>query len=768
MNWNLVLLCSVSAFWAVETAALNLVADGKPAGEFVIPSDAPYTEVYAVRDIRHWIKEMTGAKIPIVSEPSRADNTKVMVGKASAAAFQKDLDALAGTDGFAIRRRDNKVHVFGDRPLGTLHGLYALLEKNSDIIWARPNERFGAVHGRYRDLELSDTDCLDKPVFGWRSFALNHPPQRSDAIWQLRNRLNSIGRGLCDGPEWDTNLSKGTNMFNVIKMKYGMKHPEWYGYKPMTNSRDCGAGEGSLCMSIPELPRLWAEAAAEWVEATERASGRPVKAFFVGTGDNWFCCQCEKCLQPITLPDGSSLKPESPDAIKDMRFRSTQWYMFLNEAMKTWRELLPRTKLVSLAYLSPVVPPAVEVDPDLLVYLAPYPTNSMHLPLLDSRQPKFWRETFEGWLGKTRNLGFYEYFYSKPTPQGFYAAANLRALLKNGNPDNAILYTEIQADRGQGSLGDGARGWDIGGMSAWVVTRLFWNPNQDVDQLYQHYLRRAYREATPQMTKFYEIVRGIWLDPDNQSLDACHTSSAYVYDETIVKHGKERECLKLLADAEKATENQNSKTLIRRMLAVINSYHLKQAVLRVANVPEMSHDGDSFDSIQWEKPEALDDFKIVRRIGEYQTPPLRTELKAASDGKHLYLRVTAHDAAADKIEAAPRVEAVESWPKGDHVEIWLETSCRFVFALASNGNTYDAKNLDRYWNSGWRVVTRKTNEGWEAIAVIPLEALGVKAGQESTLKWFCVRSVNHVGAPPVTVSYQGQPLFRKNFPLVFE
>ncbi len=252
-----------------------------------------------------------------------------------------------------------------------------------------------------------------------------------------------------------------------------------------------------MCLSVPGLPAIWARGLAENVARHETRFGRKVEHVRLGPGDNWFCCQCEKCIAPLTLPDGSQLECEDPDSIKDPLFRSTQIMMFINEAMPTWQALRPETPIHVLAYIHFAEPPRVPVHPDLGIWFAPYPTSNMHFPLLDPRQPEPWRSRFAKWLTMNDRLGFYEYFEAKPSPQAFYAAANLRAVMQRPDHRNALIYAEISNDRGTDGIGNGEFGWDVGLMNHWVHTRLFWDPTQDVDELYRYYIERTYREAAP-------------------------------------------------------------------------------------------------------------------------------------------------------------------------------------------------------------------------------------------------------------------------------
>ena len=179
--------------------------------------------------------------------------------------------------------------------------------------------------------------------------------------------------------------------------------------------------------------------------------------------------------------------------------------------------------------------------------------------------------------------------------------------------------------------------------------------------------------------------------------------------------------------------------------------------------------GDTFECIQWEKPQEADDFRILRRAGEHRMPEDATTLRAAHDGQRLYLRFTARDSRVDAVQAAPRTEGEELWPRGDHIELWLKRGrTRHVFALNVNSSVYDAKELDRDWDSGWRVLTRRVAAGWEAIAVIPMESLGMRPDQRTGWTWYCSREIRHAGRRPIEVSYQGTPLYRKDFPVVIE
>ncbi|MGB2819750.1 MAG: DUF4838 domain-containing protein [Phycisphaerae bacterium] len=756
---------------AIPVSAAPLVTHGEPVGEFILRHPCEPAESFGARDVCEWIEGITGAKVPVLSGPSKRANAKVFVGTAFAGGFAEDLTKLKGNDGFAVRRRGNHVYVFGSRPRGTLYGLYALLERNTDLIFARPHDGFGTVHGKSTDLVLKETDFIEVPVFLNRRFGPNWPAHRGTGVWLLRNRDNTRDhRASYKGfLELDLIESYGTN-FAVPIAGHQQEHPEYFGYNPVTRSRRfVKHGEGTMCLSVPGLPAIWARGLAKNVAAHEAKVGRKVDHVRLGPGDNWFCCQCDKCVAPLALPDGSRLECRNPDSIKDPLFRSTQIMMFINEAMKTWKKLRPGVPIHVLAYIHFAEPPRAAVHPDLGIWFAPYPTNNMHFPLLDPRQPEPWRSRFAKWLTMTDRLGFYEYFEAKPSPQGFYAAANLRAIMRRPDHRNALIYAEMNNDFGTKGIGNGALGWDVGLMNHWVHTRLFWDPRQDVDSLYSYYIRRTYREAAPQMLAYYKLIKSSWLAPDNRTGSSCHASIAGVYKGLIVDRGLEKKCFRLLADAEAAAKHPHSRTMIRRMRERYEEFSRNMARLVVANVPEIGGQANDFDSLQWDKPGVCRDFRLTTRTGEKIDAPRSTAVQAAHDGKMLYLRFRTEDSGGDGRDALAPVPGRERWPKGDHVEFWLfDRAARYVFAFSAKGARYDAKNLDRSWNSGWDLKVRETRSGWEAIASMPLAVFRFVPGKATSCRWFCTREICRERGQAASVSYQGLPLYYRKFPIVIE
>ena len=99
----------------------NLVEDGRGLATIVLPAQAEELETYAAKEFQTYVKAITGAELPIVSEPQRLQRYGVWIGRTSAAEaadFALNEEKL-GRDGYAAQADDLGLVVVGPRPLGT-------------------------------------------------------------------------------------------------------------------------------------------------------------------------------------------------------------------------------------------------------------------------------------------------------------------------------------------------------------------------------------------------------------------------------------------------------------------------------------------------------------------------------------------------------------------------------------------------------------------------------------------------------------------------
>lgn len=735
MNRHLVLLVlGICLFAGVSQAhALELVTKGKVVGEIVLPPSPSTAETFVANDFQHWVEQITGVKVPVLTKPSSDKNTKLMIGRGLASQWKSELQALAGTDGYAIRHKGNEVYVFGDLPRGTAYGLYHLLETSTDIIWARPNATFGTIFTRSDTLALNPADSLSKPAFalrGWNVAGVRR--DRDTGIWVWRNGGNHADQTLTDdlqmlvmphysflGTMAPVNLKdeSGKNLFE--------RHPEYYSF----DAAHGGRYPASLCMTNPDLP---AEAAKNVIKRIQSLPQLP-DYVRMSMSDTWVVCQCDECVKPIKLADGKWLKMKSPIAERDPTFHSTRYFMFMNKVAADVRKVYPNIKLLTLAYFYGAESPLCELDPAILPLFCPVGGKNPRYPMNDPNQNPVWRVRYNTWLKQYGSrLGVYEYYFGVNEPSvGFgmaktTIAPDLRALKAAGGVG---IYPELMPDVERKFRIKLRRVWDASGLSAWVIAKLFWDPAQDVTSLRNEYIHRVYHEAEEPIKTFYDLIEQSW---DSQTHS--YKNRGEMFKSMIVDRGIEAACNAALDKAQELVVNPHAKEILASLKREWVDY--SQSLSR-NNVPELTLEEskelwDNFDSSQWDLAMVFENFRKQRYWdwGAMQPAKTATQLSLLHDANNLYVRIVAQNSpVGNTLIMSKNTDDVERWPKPDHVEFYLVNKAgSYLFAVDGNGNQYDALNFDRRWNSGWRVKSRITEQGWETMAAIPLAALKYTKG----------------------------------------
>lgn len=485
---------------------LPLIRDGKAVGEIVSKPSVWNPAGNAAIEFHQWLLKLTGGvHVPFVDKPTDADNTKIFIGAEYARQlFPEDIEALKDSDGIAIRTRGKHVYIFGARPKGTLNAMYTFLEANTDIIFPHPAEVFQAVHSQYRDLDVRWGNHLYRPparYWGWMGEVTG--PQ---LMYQIRNRANYVGiRSGENFKYWGLYREEGGghNLHSWIPFSLFKTNPEYWALIDGKRQHPNGY-KNQICLSNPDGRQIFMTRMRTAID--RKPVAREANCFNIKIEDNWGVCECEECTRPIRLPDGTILPPE------DIAFRSTQFFMFLNSVANHLHNTgLPKMQIGTYVYFYTVPVPKVPVTSYLRPYFAPYVRKDMKVPLYAPINDIWWRIVNE-WAAINPNVVMREYtgLYVNLRPLADVAAYDIRALLEAG-------VREFTSERIIGGIYESPevqkRDWvgiDIAAAEFWIISRLYWNPNEDVQQLRRYFLRRTFREASPAMEKFYGLAHELY------------------------------------------------------------------------------------------------------------------------------------------------------------------------------------------------------------------------------------------------------------------
>ncbi len=510
----------------------------------------------AAAELRFLLGTVTGAEYPILETPSAEKNVKIYLGASYAKKhFRKDIEKLAEgdcLDGYAIRVKDGDIYIFGAIPKGTLNGVYAFLENNSDMIFPRWSvDELGVIFTKNPDLTIVCADTLDKPrmiLRGWLSSGQN----------LVRNKFNFYHVGFKNAQDWGGYSEMGGHCFS-LSYNSGIRRGEEGPYKKFyplidgTRPETWNEYRHQMCINHPDLYETYIKHWRNFLDRLEANLKTPLQVFRIGNDDNWGLCECDYCSAPIQTPDGRTLTPKNFN-----EYYSTQFYMFLKRVADNLAESRPGFVTSTYTYFFAAPVPAIDVGPNIRAWFCPYVRKDIKSPLYSPLNNHWW-QMLKGWRAKTDQVISRDYYglYLKIHPIAEVLAYDLRAMVAAG-----VLRITTES-----SVNEKAE--DLGAAEeAWVIGRLMWNPDQDVEQLRKYYLRRTFREAAPAIEKFRGTIRAAWYQERRTAdFDENHEAGVLVHN-----LGLQKELQGYLDEALKTVKHPQSRILVERMRAEFVAY----------------------------------------------------------------------------------------------------------------------------------------------------------------------------------------------------
>lgn len=744
-------------------APFAVVKGGRPAAEIVLSSEGsaePCLQT-AAEELQRWIKDLTGVELKIQNGWNYGNRetgkNKILLGKRclpvkggmgwTVGKYKEALRALSGNDGYAVMPDDDdptKLYVFAARDKGTLNGVYALLENNTDIIWARPNKTYGAVY-------TVNTNALD---FVWGKDVISVPGTRgrgwngyADVEWMARNRCNIYNCGGGGDISW-MNAKKtrfgvlytrhlgGHNIFHFMQGLPKDIAPDGY-YACDTNGIRTG---GNPCFMSDKMRTLFTSNVLDCA----RMAPENTDKIYINIQDTWKSCNCRRCIAPITLEDGTVIKTG------DDAFRSTQYWMFMNKVTEALVTEFPKMRIVSLAYFPTAPAPKCRIHPKLHPEYAPYVRANDKRPIC-APENLVWFKRLADWAAISNEIEIYEYYglgLGFPRPLAEVRAWDFTFM----NPFIVGMSSEYPA-RGDGDEKSAAAHWDASAMEYWVLTRLCWDPSQDVEKLRKYFIRRTFREAAPEIEKIYGTIREEWFKSNRASTlgdNAMELAKIFVLKPG---HADAFDALFKAALA-RADLHPTSRVLAERlrdrlMKFVEDAKNLKNPQV---SLPLLRPQGEvTFDSAVWNSAADLGPFIKMTKARD-KPSDFRTEVKMFHDSDNIRMRVVCDD---PNVSALPHVDVPSGRtkndyiPEADHLEIFfcdpIEDGKYYMFSVTPDDIAADLVGYDGAWNGEWTRTVKKTATGWEVLLAFPLKTINANNDEGNDLKFLVLRQYDPHG-----------------------
>ncbi|SMO64342.1 Glycosyl hydrolase family 20, domain 2 [Saccharicrinis carchari] len=467
----------------------------------------------AAHILQTFVEKMSGAKLPILTSFAEIKKNDVVIDNT-----QKNLPSLLGKsikeDGFYLSSKDNTVQVVGGEGRGVIYAVVTLLENYFGIDYFGEHEY---TFEKQPTLEVPLIHKIDNPAFRYRqtqSYAM-----RNDSLYKLWHRIEVPSEVFAES-YWVHTFDK-----LLPSDQYGEEHPEYYSY--FKGKRHPGKAS-QWCLTNPEV----FEIVAQRIDAIFKAN--PDKNIIsVSQNDgNYTNCTCDDC----------SAIDEHEEAF------SGSLITFLNKLAVRF----PDKEFSTLAYLYTMNPPKhIKPLPNVNIMLCDIDCMR-EVSLTENESGREFMKAMEGWSEISNNIFVWDYGINF---DNFVAPFPNFHILQ----DNIRLFKKHNAQMHFSQIG-GSLGGDFPELRAYLVSKLMWNPEVDVDSLMIHFLDGYYGEAGHNIYQYIKVMEGALIA---SGVPLWIYDSPVTHKNGMLKPELMRRYKKLWDNAEKAVANKE--TFLKRV-----------------------------------------------------------------------------------------------------------------------------------------------------------------------------------------------------------
>jgi len=487
MHWHLMMvttiLCaggvSLSARAAAPDAAegLLLANDGRSGYHIVLADDASPATKWGAAELQRWLREMTGATLPIVSDTQPTGEREIVLGdnKHLAALGAKIDFASLGTEGYVLRTVGRHLIIAGGEGRGTMYGVYGLLEEHLGCRWFTPQVSRIPKTDR---LLVPPLDETKKPSFEYRS---NFVRACWDGPWTARNRLNGDSQSGHLTGEYGGGVKYGpggrghTSLRLVPPHKHFKEHPEYYVLRKgrRVTGEICWSSEGALKIATEQIRQDMRAHPEATVFSVSQMDGR-----------DW-SCECDKCVALATA-EGTKMGPV---------------LTFVNRVADAVKDEFPGNAIITFAYnWTRTAPKTIKPRPNVIIFLCNLENCFLHPQATCEYPPNVdYVKQIKRWAAISNRLWVWNYetnfhHYLVPFPNYHTWAPNYRFFHANSVTG---LFTQDDYQNVHGELA---------GFGGYVRAKLLWDVNYDADKATNEFLEGVYGKAAGPIRRYIDML----------------------------------------------------------------------------------------------------------------------------------------------------------------------------------------------------------------------------------------------------------------------
>jgi len=493
-------------FAAGKRAEHVLFDKGKTDYAIVVGSKASESERWAASELQHWLEEVSGADFAIRSDADPAGKREIVVGLNRRAQALLGSSVAAPADGDESFRYQNvgpAIVIYGGQQRGTLYGVMTFLERELGCRWYTSRVSVAPRKDRYTFETLRHGESPGIRVRNDFYFEAFEP------IWAARNKINgAMGyREQHGGVEcyW------AVHTFNtfVPPSKFFDSHPEYYSLIDGERTAD----HTQLCLTNPDVLAITIEGLKKVMRDA------PQHLIYSVSQNDWLNpCGCDKC-GAIVEREGSESGP-------------IIW--FVNRVAEAVEKEFPDKFVGTLAY-SYTRKPCKTLRPrqNVVVRLCSIECCFAH-SFVDCPENASFVADLKGWAAISPHLYIWDYVvnfshYIMPYPNFRVLQSNIQTFRDN----KAIGIMEQAAYQ--------SRGGEFAELRAYVIAKLLWNPECDVERVINDFMYGYYGRSGQHVRRYFDMLHNrltpdthihLGLSPDDKLFtDAFVAEADAIFDE---------------------------------------------------------------------------------------------------------------------------------------------------------------------------------------------------------------------------------------------
>jgi hypothetical protein len=429
-------------------SAIEIVRNGVSTYEIVIPSDADSMVVHAAEELRYYLRESSGADIPVtIEETHDPDRSSLKVGFAPT---YNDLTEHT----IAYYQEGDDLYIYGGNSKSTLYAVYRFLEQELGFMWLSPD---------------SDVIPETKHVSIESGTSYSYTPQittrtvHSRLFYENRDFADKLGVTYEAFPGYVPGFGVHTFHRFMPEASFYEVHPEYYalrGGRRLTTQ---------LCLSNEDVLRIVIDSVrAIFTRHPE------TDIISVSQDDNTQYCMCEHCAaidEEEGSPSGSMIR-------------------FVNAVA----EQFPDKTISTLAYQYTRKPCLTRPASNVLVTLCSIECDRSK-PIEEGCSD--FANDLKGWKLLTENIRIWDYTtqftnFLAPFPNIYTLSPNIHLFR-----DSHARWIFEQHSHQPSELFE---------LRSYLTARLLWNPDQDPHQIMEQFSNAYYQEAAPFILEYIHTI----------------------------------------------------------------------------------------------------------------------------------------------------------------------------------------------------------------------------------------------------------------------